>query len=275
MTTPPLPRFAELQAPPAWRVVDFISDLHLQADAAATFNAWRRYLADTPAQAIFILGDLFEVWPGDDAADAPGFEQDCRDALTNAAGRCAVFFMSGNRDFLLSAAFLNGCHARGLADPTVLAFAGQRWLLSHGDALCLEDTRYQRFRAEVRAPAWQQSFLARPLAERRAMARVMRQQSEAVKQGAAPGDFADVDASAACRWLKAARASQLIHGHTHRPGDHALECALPDGNQEPGAVPGSFQRRVLSDWDADAEPPRLQVLRGTAQGFQRINLAPV
>jgi UDP-2,3-diacylglucosamine hydrolase len=264
-----------LQAPAAWRVVDFISDLHLQAGEPATLQTWQRYMASTPADAVFILGDLFEVWVGDDAAAVPGFEQDCGQVLA-ATARCRhVFFMPGNRDFLLGKAFLETCRMQELQDPTVLAFAGQRWLLSHGDALCLDDTDYQKFRAQVRSPAWQEAFLARPLAERQALARGMRQQSEARKQTSAPADYADVDAATARQWLQAAGASTLIHGHTHRPADHDLGAAADratDGAED-GSASRALRRVVLSDWEAGASPPRAQILRGSAHGLQRIDIA--
>ena len=254
MTLPPLPRFAELQAPGAWRTIDFISDLHLQAAEPETFDAWRRYMAETPADAVFILGDLFEVWVGDDLAQEPGFTADCAAVLQAAAGRAAVFFMHGNRDFLVGDGFLRACRATPLADPTVLGFAGQRWLLTHGDALCLADTEYMQFREQVRNPAWQREFLSRPLAERQAIARQMREQSEARKRSGI--EYPDVDGPATKAWLEAADAQVLIHGHTHRPADHALEAAR--------------QRTVLSDWDASAVPARQEVLRLTSAGLQRI-----
>jgi len=264
-----------LQAPAAWRVVDFISDLHLQAGEPATLQTWQRYMASTPADAVFILGDLFEVWVGDDAAAVPGFEQDCGQVLA-ATARCRdVFFMPGNRDFLLGKAFLETCRMQELQDPTVLAFAGQRWLLSHGDALCLDDTDYQQFRTQVRSPGWQEAFLARPLAERQALARGMREQSEARKQTSAPADYADVDAATARQWLQAAGASTLIHGHTHRPADHDLgdpADRATDGAGEASAR-SALRRVVLSDWDACASPPRAQILRGSSHGLQRIDIA--
>ena len=267
-----VPGFPVLQAPPAWRVVDFISDLHLQAGDSATFAVWRHYMAGTPADAVFILGDLFEVWVGDDVADTAGFEQDCRRILASTAGRCDVFFMSGNRDFLVGDAFLGACQTRRLDDPTALDFLGQRCLLSHGDALCLDDTDYQHFRAEVRSPAWQQAFLARPLAERQAIARDLRRQSEMRKRASQPSDYVDVDALMACTWLDTAQATTLIHGHTHRPGDHDL-----GDNAGPSAIRSTamprLQRRVLSDWDAAATPARAQVLRLSARGLQRIDIA--
>jgi len=259
-TVPPL---AELIAPPSWRTVDFISDLHLDADEPATFSAWQHYLQHTPADAVFILGDLFEVWVGDDAASAglpnpteANFEHSCAEVLARAGRRLALFFMHGNRDFLVGPAFMDACHATLLDDPTVLTFAGQRWLLSHGDALCLDDLDYMAFRQQVRSPGWQRSFLARPLAERLALAREMRRQSEARKHSGM--DYADVDMEAARQWLQAANAPTLIHGHTHKPAHHDL------GN--------GLSRVVLSDWDALASVPRAEVLRLDASGLQRIAL---
>ena len=235
-------------APPDWTRVDFISDLHLQASEALTVNAWQTYMDSTRADAVFILGDLFEVWVGDDVASvgsAGGFERQCAAVLQRAATRIPVFFMHGNRDFLVGPAFMAQCHGTLLDDPTVLDFGGQRWLLSHGDAMCLADTAYLAFRAKVRSALWQQDFLARPLAERQAIARDLRAQSEARKK--AGTTFADVDSEAALACLRRAGASQMIHGHTHRPANHVLG---PD-----------LQRLVLSDWDMAAKPPRAQVLR--------------
>ena len=258
--TPTVPRFEELAAPPHWRTVDFISDLHLQSSVPATVTAWQHYLHSTPADALFILGDLFEVWVGDDAMAEPGsFEAQGCAALQAAAQRLPVYFMHGNRDFLAGPAFLTHCGITGLADPTVLVFGGQRTVLSHGDLLCLDDGDYQRFRVQARSAAWQQEFLSKPLAERRTLARGIRQESEARKQSGAP--YADVDSPAAIAWLQAARARTLIHGHTHRPANHAL-------------APG-LQRVVLSDWDAAAHPPRADVLRLTAAGLERMRIGPM
>ncbi len=254
MTPPALPRFEELQAPASWRTIDFISDLHLHTGELETFEVWRRYMRETPADAVFILGDLFEVWVGDDMAQEPGFAAECAAVLQTAAKRSAIFFMHGNRDFLVGDGFLSSCRTTLLADPTVLGFAGQRWLLTHGDALCLADTDYMRFREQVRAPGWQREFLARPLAERQQIGRDLRMQSEARKRSAAI--YADVDSDAANTWLQAADARVLIHGHTHRPADHALGPA--------------YRRTVLSDWDSRAQPARQEVLRLTVDGLERI-----
>jgi UDP-2,3-diacylglucosamine hydrolase len=255
-------RFAELHAQTAWRTVDFISDLHLQASDTATFDAFCRYLRDTPADALFILGDLFEVWIGDDAAQPGSFEARCGEALHSAAQRLPVYFMHGNRDFLLGNGFLRESGMQGLSDPTVLVFGGERLLLSHGDVLCLDDVDYLRFREQVRDPVWQAAFLARPLEERRAFARGIRGESEARKHlhGVA---YTDLDASAARAWLQDSQAATLVHGHTHRPAVHDL-----------GNASSPLQRVVLSDWDAEAHPPRLEALRWTRQGrWQRVAAA--
>ncbi|MEP6824145.1 MAG: UDP-2,3-diacylglucosamine diphosphatase [Ramlibacter sp.] len=252
-----VPPIQELHAPASWRTAEFISDLHLQAGEPATFEAWRCYMQASPADAVFILGDLFEIWVGDDAAAEPGFAADCAAVLQAAARLRPVFFMHGNRDFLVGAGFMQSCGATLLEDPTVLVFAGHRWLLTHGDALCLSDAQYLQFRAVVRAPGWQHAFLARPLAERGAIARDLRGQSEARRKTGV--DYGDVDSTAATHWLEAADATTMIHGHTHRPANHVL--------------PGRRQRIVLSDWDAAAKPPRLEALRLDATGAQRIALA--
>lgn len=246
----------ELMAAPTWRVIDFISDLHLQATDVATFNVWRQFMQTTPADAVFILGDLFEVWVGDDALQSGSFELQCADAIRQTTARIPVFFMHGNRDFLVGSALMDLCTARLLDDPTVLVFESRRYLLSHGDALCIDDLPYMQFRAQVRSPEWQQAFLAQPLQARQAIARGLRQQSEARKQSGA--EYADVDSQAARQLLQDAHALRLIHGHTHKPAEHDLG----DG----------MRRVVLSDWDADAQPARAEVLRLSSDGLQRITL---
>jgi UDP-2,3-diacylglucosamine hydrolase len=246
-----LPAVAQLDAPPEWRTVEFISDLHLGPATPRSTAAWQSYLRDTDADAVLLLGDVFEVWIGDDAADAPGFEADATATLADCAQRRWTGFMAGNRDFLLGDTLLARCGVHRLADPTRLSFGGRHFLLSHGDLLCLADTTYQRFRREVRDSAWQQRFLAQPLAERAAQARAMRDASEQLKQGASPAEWADVDDHAAAQWLREADCSELIHGHTHRPGTVALERGL--------------RRHVLSDWDLD-HAQRAEVLRLTADG---------
>jgi len=238
--------------------VECISDLHLQAAEPATFAAWRRYMAAPRADALFILGDLFEAWVGDDAAQAPGFERDCAEVLRATAQRLPIFFLAGNRDFLVGTALAQATGMTLLQDPTVFTFGEHRWLLSHGDALCIADTEYLAFRAQVRAPAWQQAFLAQPLANRQQLARGMRAESEQLKRSGR--DYPDVDTATALAWLEAADAPVLVHGHTHKPADHALDV--------------THRRIVLSDWDADAVPPRLQALRLHADGrSERVRLS--
>lgn len=254
-------RFAQWRAPAHWQAVDCISDLHLQAGDRATFDAWCNWLARPVAKradALVILGDLFEVWVGDDALQGEGpdavFWRACAQALLDHSLDTPIWFMAGNRDFLLGPAALQACGMQALADPTVLELGGQRWLLSHGDQLCLADIDYQRFRAQVRSASWQRDFLAQPLAQREATARDLRQQSETRKQATRhdPSLWADVDADAARAWLQAAGATTLIHGHTHRPAEHDLGHGL--------------RRVVLSDWDLTAPAPRAEALRITAQG---------
>lgn len=256
-----------LHAPAHWRTLDFISDLHLQAGQAANFAAWQAYMARTTANALFILGDLFEVWVGDDITATSGdpdgdFVRQCQQLIQATATRLPVFFMHGNRDFLLGQNFAKACGMQLLPDPTALDFDGQRWLLSHGDALCLGDVDYQQFRLQVRSTAWQTSFLAKPLAERQAIARELRARSQSLKSSGA--SYADVDSEAAKSWLRLHGAATLIHGHTHRPQDHLLDTA----------VQPALRRLVLSDWEADAQPPRLQVLRLQAgHASERVALA--
>lgn len=242
------PPWPVLQAPAHWRRLDFISDLHLQASDPATVNAWQRFMQTTQADAVFILGDLFEVWVGDDVLATAGFEAGCTQILKAASQRLSIFVMHGNRDFLLGSTFAQAGGLTLLNDPSVLNFAGQHWLLSHGDALCLGDTDYLQFRAQVRSPEWQESFLSLPLAQRQQMAQDMRRQSETHKRSGVP--YADLDEPMTCHWLDLAQAGTLIHGHTHKPADHQM-------------TPG-LRRIVLSDWDATATPARAEVLRLSA-----------
>jgi UDP-2,3-diacylglucosamine hydrolase len=247
-----------LEAPAGWRAIDLLSDLHLAEHTPEVFAAWAAHLRHTDADAVFILGDLFEVWIGDDMAER-GFEARCVDVLTRAAGERTVGFMAGNRDFLVGDAMLAASGVVRLADPTVVAAFGERVLLSHGDALCLDDVAYQRYRAVVRRPALQRAFGALPFAARSAIGRTLRQRS-ARRQPRERGRFVDVDSDAALDWLHGAGAATLVHGHTHRPATHELA---------PGTV-----RHVLSDWELDgSSTPRAEILRWDARGFARI--API
>ena len=237
----------EVVAPSDWTCIDFISDLHLQETEPGTVSALAAYLATTPASALFILGDLFEVWVGDDCLnhDALPFARQCA-ALLHATGtRIPLFIMVGNRDFLMGEQLMRACHASALPDPSVLTFGGERWLLTHGDALCLADLPYQRFREQVRSPDWQNQFLAKPLDERLAIAADLRARSEMTKQQATT--LIDLDRAACEQWLSQHKADHLLHGHTHQPAVHALN--------------DHQNRAVLSDWDASATPPRADALR--------------
>ena len=252
----------EFIAPPSWRRIDFISDLHLAEDTPLALVAWRDYMLHTRADAVFILGDLFEAWVGDDSR-FDGIEAAGAATLTEATQRRSVAFMVGNRDFLLGREMLEACGVLGLPDPTVLSAFGARTLLIHGDAWCIADVEYQKIRGLVRNPAWQAQALAHPLAERRVIARSLRSESErkaAEHQATQQGSWFDVDASTALAWMNDTHTDVLVHGHTHRPATELL-------------APG-LTRHVLSDWDLDhATPPRAQVLRWQADGWQRLSLA--
>ena len=259
-----MPKFAKFQALQHWHTVDFISDLHLSESEPATFNAWQRYMRATAADAVFILGDLFEVWVGDDSVRTDlssqssdlNFEERCALVLQAAGKRLNLYFMHGNRDFLIGPQMMTACNAELLADPTVLTFNKQRFLLTHGDMLCLADTQYLAFRDVVRQPDWQQAQLAKPLTERQAIGRHMRAESQKNQQHLL--EYADVDTAAALAWLHASNAKTMIHGHTHKPANHDL------GN--------GFERFVMTDWDLKATPVCAEVLQLSSTGLQRIKL---
>lgn len=248
---------AELRLPAGWRRVAFISDLHLCEELPLTQGAFERWLGSLDADALFILGDLFEYWAGDDMLEQP-FEAHCAEVLRSATSRMPVHVLRGNRDFLLGERFFAETGCRDLADPTVLrAGWGDSLLATHGDALCIADTAYQQFRAQVRQPAWQAALLARPLAERLALARQLRAASRAGDRS--PESHADADPALASQWLASARASRMIHGHTHRPGRITL--------------PGGQERNVLSDWELDHGAPRADMLIWSPEGVTRQSLA--
>lgn len=252
---PPLNGPVEWIAPPSWRSIEFISDLHLSENTPRTFEAWASYLQTTQADAVVMLGDLFEVWIGDDTR-SQAFEARCVEVLAQAARRRPLYFMAGNRDFLIGPDMLRETGLQELADPTLLIAMGQRILLTHGDSLCLDDVDYQRFRQQVRNPAVQKQFLSQPLEVRRIAARQIRGESQSRKTEApAAMEWADVDAGAAVDWLRASGTTTLLHGHTHRPGSSEL-------------APG-FTRHVLSDWDLDHPPLRADMLRLGPEGLVR------
>lgn len=251
---PPVHRWA---APAGWRRIDLISDFHLSARGPRTFDAWAAHLLHTPADAVLLLGDVFEFWVGDDQRHG-AFEQRCVQVLADAVRRRTIGFMAGNRDFLVGPEMLQACGLMALPDPAALDAWGHHLLLTHGDALCLADVAYQQFRLQSRSAAWQQAFAALPLAERVARAREARAAGDARREGQAfdPELWADVDAGTAVAWMRAAGCDTLVHGHTHRPGTQTL-------------APG-FTRHVLTDWDLDTPgAARAEVLSVTRDGLAR------
>ncbi len=252
-----LPAAEVVQAPVHWQQVDLLSDLHLSAQMPRTQEALIAHLRHTTAQAVFILGDVFELWVGDDVLEHDSLTHQLlghiAGALRTNRHRPALGVMVGNRDFLLGPKALAACGAFALADPTLLCAGGQRVVLTHGDALCLNDGPYQQFRAQVRQPAWQAEFLSKPLAARLEIARGIRHAS-ANRQAYDGAADADVDTPAALQLLRRAGARTLVHGHTHRPARHPL--------------PQGAERWVLSDWDFDGPgQARAQVLRLSATGL--------
>lgn len=265
MSTPataPATALTAVDATP-WGCVDFLSDVHLHSGEPLTAAAWRLYLHHTPAQALFILGDLFEAWVGDDVLQHPlgAFEQSCAQALAACAQRIPVFFVCGNRDFLIGPAFFHHTGVQALSEPCRVDSRAGPLLLSHGDTLCTDDHDYLAFRAQVRSPDWQNTFLTQPLTERLAQARAMREQSQARQQSMAT--LPDVNTLACEAALTEHQAHTLVHGHTHQPGHHRMGDGL--------------DRRVLSDWQAGGTAPRLEVLRLQAGQWQRVPLptAPI
>lgn len=219
----------------------FISDLHLADARPEASERFCRFLAEQAAHAaaLYVLGDLFDYWIGDDELDAA--EGTLARRVAAALGELAragtaLHVMHGNRDFLLGEGFFAAARAAALPDPSVVTLHGARTLLTHGDTLCTDDRAYQRFRAEVRGRAWQERFLGMPLAERHARARALRAASERDK-GAKPPEVMDVNEVALRAALAQNRVTRVIHGHTHRPGRHELEA----GGRR-------CERWVLPDW---------------------------
>lgn len=257
----PLGAASEIHAAPHWRGIELLSDLHLGEQAPATAHALAEHLAASDADLIVLMGDLFEVWIGDEQLDAPADPvspmAQALQALAEAARRRPVAMLTGNRDFLLGPEAARRLGWTVLPDRCVLQAFGHRQVLVHGDAECLDDRDYQRFRAQVRTPGWREAFLARPLAERMAVARSLRDGSEQRKREQGLAGYADLDRAEMLSLLAAAGADRLIHGHTHRPGDERLGPGL--------------SRHVLSDWDLDGQhgPARAEVLRLDASGLHR------
>jgi len=203
----------------------FISDLHLCTSRPEITAAFESFLsgAARKANALYILGDLFEYWAGDD--DLAGYGKDV-----------PTFLMHGNRDFLMGDAFARATGTTLVADPLLIDIKGCPSLLMHGDTLCTDDLDYQRFRDEVRSAEWSATFLATPLAERKQRIEAMRTRSEAMKQVKSAA-IMDVNAAAVEAAFRRYDCTRLIHGHTHRPARHEH---LVDGRR--------CERLVLADW---------------------------
>lgn len=216
----------------------FISDLHLCASRPAITAAFLRFLQNEAAKAktLFILGDLFEYWAGDDAM-ADTFHEPIIAAFKKATDTgLRIFFMHGNRDFLIADDF---CRMTGLTllnDPTMIDLFGKKALLSHGDHLCIDDVAYQQFRSQVRDSAWQKTFLAQPLPVRKKQIEVIRLRSEQEKMYKSM-NIMDVNTEAVNALLREYQPDLLIHGHTHRPNRHVIHL---DGR--------TVTRWVLGDW---------------------------
>ncbi|MBM4190001.1 MAG: UDP-2,3-diacylglucosamine diphosphatase [Betaproteobacteria bacterium] len=216
----------------------FIADLHLTPERPQINAAFFAFLAGpaTRAQALYILGDFFETWVGDDDLTDP-LHAEVASALKHlTTNGVPVFLMHGNRDFLLAEDFCKASGATLISDPTLIKLHGEDTLLMHGDTLCSEDVAYQAFRTQTRDPNWQRTFLAKPLAERHALACALRTQSEQTKADKT-AEIMDVHPEAVTQALRQSGCRRLIHGHTHRPAGHHLEI---DGQRA--------ERWVLPAW---------------------------
>jgi UDP-2,3-diacylglucosamine hydrolase len=235
----------------------FISDLHIDASSPAITAHLLSLLniEAREAEALYILGDLFESWVGDDAADSDQAATIAGLKSLTASG-VPCFVMHGNRDFLLGAQFCAMTGARLLPDPLIVTLYGEPVLVMHGDALCTDDRAYQRLRATVRDAGWQRQFLALPVAARRALAGAARVGSQA-HTAALEYTIADVNQTAVATVLRSAGVATLLHGHTHRPAIHPLTV---DGR--------ACTRIVLGDWHTQGS-----VLRWDRGGPELVSLS--
>ncbi len=225
----------------------FISDLHLDAERPAGIARFLCFLGqETPTtEALYILGDLFEAWIGDDVTDAE--YKPVIDALADLKRRgVPCYFMHGNRDFLIGARFAAATGCRLLADYEVVEIAGERVLLTHGDLLCTDDKPYMALRALVRDPDWQREFLGKPIDERRAIANDMRDRSRnAIAEK--PPEIMDVNQQTVEAVMQTYGVNLLLHGHTHRPGIHRF---LLNGSKATRIVLGAwYEQGSAVRWD--------------------------
>lgn len=216
-----------------------ISDLHLNPGQPEIADAFIAFLQNEAAGslALYILGDFFNVWIGDDDPDE--FAEDIKQALKALSDSgTQIYIMHGNRDFLIGEKFCADCGATLIQEPYELDVNGSKYLLAHGDALCTKDTDYMTFRSMVRNPAWQEDFLAKPLEERQAFARQAREQSKAMSSNKAE-DIMDVTPEEVIRLMESMNLDTLVHGHTHRPAIHEIDLSVGKGKGK---------RIVLGDW---------------------------
>ncbi|MCE9632860.1 MAG: UDP-2,3-diacylglucosamine diphosphatase [Methylophilales bacterium] len=217
----------------------FISDLHLCEERPQITALFLDFLATTAkhAETLYVLGDLFEYWAGDDDLSDPYHQIIVAGLRALSKNGTRLYIMHGNRDLLIGQDFMQACGANPLPDPTVIDLYGQTVLLAHGDKLCTDDVKYQEFRRQVHDPAWQKIFLAQPLTSRKAQISGMRQQSEQEKSHKSEA-IMDVNTEAVARLFGDYNFPPLlIHGHTHRMNRHALNIS---GHQ--------CERIVLGDW---------------------------
>jgi UDP-2,3-diacylglucosamine hydrolase len=216
----------------------FISDLHLCASRPAITAAFVKFLQDTAskAKALYILGDLFEYWAGDDDIDDAFHRQIISGFKKLSDSGVDIFLMHGNRDFLIADDFCQMAGMTLLADPTMIDLYGKKALLSHGDDLCIDDVAYQQFRIQVRDKKWQHEFLSQPLQARKKQIEAIRARSELEKTQKSM-EIMDVNAVAVNALLEKYQPDLLIHGHTHRPNQHSINL---DGKL--------ITRWVLGDW---------------------------
>jgi len=216
----------------------FVSDLHLSPDTPNTSAAFFSFLQNQAADAtqLYLLGDLFEYWPGDDYVDSPFPHQVCQELKRVSDNGTKIFWLSGNRDFLVGSAFAAAAGLTLLNEPHIVEIGDRKILLVHGDAQCTDDTAYMAFRTQVRNPEWQAAFLARPLAERKSIIAGMREGSRAAQKEKSMA-IMDVNTEQIATLFKTHGVNLLIHGHTHRPDIHHT----PEG-----------VRYVLPDWDCES-----------------------
>ncbi|MEO8102116.1 MAG: UDP-2,3-diacylglucosamine diphosphatase [Betaproteobacteria bacterium] len=220
----------------------FISDLHLCEERPRISALFVRFLDEIgrDAQALYILGDLFDYWVGDDQLDHDSLAREVASALARTADRgTSIFFMHGNRDFLIGGRFAREARLTLLEDPALVRVDNRPLLLMHGDTLCTDDLAYQQFRLQVRDPQWQAQVLAKTFAERTQLARTIRSRSDVEKAMKAEA-IMDVNADAVTAAFERYRYPVMIHGHTHRPARHESKL---NGH--------ACTRWVLADWHTD------------------------